>query len=566
MRFSPRSALPLAALALILSLSGCRCGGPEGPAVSLEERVPADVLGLLQVPDTGALQLQLAGLNQRFQVSFPDLQRMVVDARGRLGFDPLDPKTLAPLGLDPKGGLIVAVHPAWVLVGLEVADPALFDKTLRERSAKELPNELVFEETTVAGQPCVVVRPKSPEAAPAVFAYATVGKQMLFVPGKSAADLPVDPVGALGGILATAKERSLAAQPAYRAQSGAVKDKASVTLWLNTVPLAKLAGEKSAAAGKTEEKRFFEGVEKALRGLALGLSISPEGLNLVGKATVEPKQYALMQTHFLSGKPGPDFSKMVGGDAVLFARAAFQPAKVFGFIKGFMPAKQKKELQEYLNAAKAAGFDVEADVLAALSGHMAFAFHNVDLSGGVQRVLARPEGMSPSLIDSATYFQVADKAKLEALLQRVSTGAQEQGLSVEQELREGVQVTTVKQGTVALASWLRKDDLLVVATGTGRADKVIAGLQGKLPALAAAKLDPAATRAASVAGEGGLVLNLRNLMTAFPILGLMVPKAALTLNNLGALSLRVAMDADGMQGELGLSFTPQAQPSPAPVK
>lgn len=548
--------LVLLALALAACGDGCKgcAGGPAEAERPLLERVPTDVLGVLHVPVLQAAMKQAAGLHGRLKTSVPDLQRMTADATARLGFDPLRPETLKELGLDPAGEVLLAVHQGWVLLGLQTADPDVFDAYLRRRIEKEMPGELVFGAADVAGRKAIVVTRKGTTPPETVYAYVTLGERVLIVPARSPADLPVDPLGVLGSLLSVTPERSLARRPSFVAETGAVREGAGALVWINAGPAAQVGIGEATKRGQQEELRFWQGVHKAITGVALGLSASGERVHLATKVSVEPKQYALMKEHFAATGAAPQFGRLVTPEAVVFARGALQPKRAFRFLRAFLPKRQRGEIEEYLAKAKAAGFDLEADLLAALSGHLAFAFHSVDLSGGIQRIMAQPKGVNPSLVDSATYLQLSDPKRMDALLARVATGVQEQGLELAEDTRGEAQVTTLRKAGVAMATWIRHGDLLVLCTGIGRSERVLAQLTGKGEGLRGALLDPAAKRAASERDQAGLVISVRNLMTAFPIIALFVPKAAATLRLLGELALNVSVVEDGARVDLTLGL------------
>jgi len=526
----------------------------------LLERVPTDVLGVFHVPRLDTASKQVAGLHGRLKTSVPDLTRMTADATTRLGFDPLKPETLQPLGLDPAGELMVAVHQGWVLLGLQTADSDRFDTYMKDRIRKETPGELTFGTTEIAGRKAVVVTRKGSAQPETLYAYVHLGNRTLVVPAKSPADLPVDPVGVLATLLSVTPERSLAQKASFMAETKAVSEGAAFVAWVNAGPAAQVGIAEATKRGQQEEVRFWQGVHKAITGAAVSLTLSSDRAQLAAKVSVEPKQYALMQQHFAASGQAPDFGRLVTPEAVLFARGGMEPRRAFRFLKGFLPKRQRRSVEEYLAGAKAAGFDLEADLLAALSGHLAFAFHSVDLSGGVQRIMAKPKAVNPSLVDTATYLQLADPKRMDSLLARVMQGVPQQGLEVDEQTRGDAQVVTLRRAGVAMTTWIRKDDLLVLCTGTGRAERVLAQLTGKGEGLRGALADAAAKRAAGIEDQAGLVLSVRNLMTAFPILAMFVPKAAATLRMLSELALNLTVVPDGVRLDVAVGLPRPAAP------
>ena len=554
-------------LLLALGQEACRDGcappTPEESPGGLLRRVPADVLGLLHMPRGELMLEQLEQLHDRLLPAFPDLRKVVADLKARLGFDPLQPDTMRGIGLDPKGEVLVAANEHWVLIGLTLTDSGDFDTYLRGRFDKEMPGELVFREVKAGKRKAFVVSPVKPDGAPPVFAYVLAGKQVFIVPATSPFERPVDPVAVLSRIFELSETASLRSQAAFKGLVSTVRKGSGALLWLNTQPLAKVGAAQARKQGDKEQERIFLGVQKALRGIALGLQLSKERIHISGRAVVEPGQLVLMKTQFATTGRAPDFGSLAGSDTVLFLRGALNPARALRFLKGFVPGKKRIELEGHLEAAKKAGFDIEAEVSATLTGHMAFSFHRIDLSGGLQRILADPKGLRLGIMDTATYVQLSDPARGDDLLQGLVQAGQHLRLSVDKEEKPGgVLVYTVKREGVVTATWTRKGDMLGISTGTGRAGKVLLALQGKATGLSQVVEAEGPSKALGQEGQAGLYLSFENLLKSFPILFLMAPKAIATLNALRDLHLYLYIVEDGMAGELALSFKPARPAKP----
>lgn len=539
---------------------GCRCGTEgEEPRSSLLSRVPGDALGILLVPRADRLSAQLKGLYDRLLPQFPDLAKMAGDLRNSVGFDWLAPPTMSAIGLDPAGELLVAAYPDWVLLGIGASDPDAFVKHLRDRFERDMPGTLEVRPARAGAQDALLVVPREPAGASPVLGLVATGKQVLVVPGRGPQGQVVDPLDRLTAVLALPAAQAFpAAVPAWPELQAAAGQEPGILLWLNTPPLARQLSEAYRRQGKQDEVRLAEGVGQALTGLVVGLTLSGERLLLAGKGLVESRQYKLMKTHLTASKPAPGFGSLVGNDAVLLLRGTFDPTKTFGLVRSYLPKKLNDELELALAGLRSSGTDPEAELLASLAGNLAFAFYNIDLSAGLGQLLARPDKVSPAIVETATYVQLTDPARARPLLEKAGAALESTGLSVQTEGQGELARGTVRQGEQVLGGWLREGDLLVVVTGAQRLQRVAETLKSQTGGLLQAVQDAEAKKAVSGSGELGAYLSVQNLMRSFPLIALAVPQAAATLNTLGELALDVAADADGVRGALTLTFKPAA--------
>src|SRR6266568_630738 len=128
-----------ATLLAALALLGCaRCGPPPSPP----ERFLAGSTALaVIVPRLGAAQEQAAALLATAG-TFPaaaDLAEALPALRAQLGFDPLQPPGAAEAGLDPEGGLAIALAPGQPpLLVLPARDAGRLEATVARLAADRL--------------------------------------------------------------------------------------------------------------------------------------------------------------------------------------------------------------------------------------------------------------------------------------------------------------------------------------------------------------------------------------------------------------------------------------------
>ncbi len=543
------------ALSMVAGCGRQGCQTQKGETTrSLADMVPKDVQVAIFIPDTSMVLGQLKALKDKLGPQAEFLKDMTEDLE-KLGFDPDNPSTLANIGLDPKGGLVVAGNKDWVFFVLTTKDGNRFEQYVKERSEKDTPGELEFQTVQEGGRSITLVtKAKDGEL---VYAQAQAGSRFLVVPGKNLDDGKVDAKALLTKILSLPKAQSLGAQAAYGQTEARLPKDASVRVWLDVPDLAAIALENIDGASDPKGKRTMERLKKAVLGTTAGLVMSSSGFRFVLESAIEEGQRKLMAQHFAAKRDFPDFAALTGKDVVLFVQAAFHPEKALKLLKDILPKDLERRLTQQLDAAKAAGVDMEADLTKAVSGHVAFAFYNLDMSTGLQGLMGGPNGFDSSLLDTTTLVQFRDSAKGQALMDRMMARMKLVGIEISTSKAGSLVVNEVKRNGLGLASWIVKRDLLAVATGAGRAQKVQDAFEGKTKAtsLAAAPLSKGAKSALSKDKVVGLYLDFKNMVARFPILLMAAGKNAALIGKLQDFyGFAKVVPSLGLEVEIGITL------------
>ncbi len=117
------------------------CGTCQKGPTSIDELIPANARGALVLPRPAELCADLKSLIDKFSAGPVGifLTQALIQLRGRVGFDPLDPEEWKRLGLDGARplGLVITESSQAVLL-LPLADADVFEKSLRERARQWL--------------------------------------------------------------------------------------------------------------------------------------------------------------------------------------------------------------------------------------------------------------------------------------------------------------------------------------------------------------------------------------------------------------------------------------------
>lgn len=117
------------------------CGTCQKGPSSIEELIPANARGALVLPRPAELCADLKALIAKFSAGPVGifLSQAMIQLKGRIGFDPLDPEEWKRLGLDGARPLgLLATESSQAVLLLPLADADVFEKSLRERARQWL--------------------------------------------------------------------------------------------------------------------------------------------------------------------------------------------------------------------------------------------------------------------------------------------------------------------------------------------------------------------------------------------------------------------------------------------
>jgi hypothetical protein len=472
-----RVARPLVALALWLAAASCR---PARDGAPPERFLPGGVELAVVVPEAGRAARELAALHGAAS-RLPGAGKLA-QARGaltaQLGFDPLDPESLADAGVDASRGAALGElargsgHRVALLI-LPVRDAprlqALFARLARERlAAPERSSE------PRSGGSVVVFR-AAPGAPPALaYGISAADRIAVVAPGPAGPD-------AVAEALARAPPDSLAASPSWQAARKALGDRYAATLF--------------APPGSTR----LSGLPWARDGMALGASADARsvrlaaGLLLGGRAA----SFRALAAHGAAGK----VVRRLDPTAPLALRWDGDFAALGERLAPLLPAPDRARLA-------ARGLDAERDVFGLLAP-----------GGGVVLSLSQElslESLSGEelrsdplrLVRFEAVAKVKDEARAREVLERL---AGPPGAGRRARARGGA---PAEEGRIVTPSgeiaWRLSGKRLAVAGGPpGALDALVARLDGRREGGFAAPTPAAA--AALEGGLGGAVLDTRKL-------------------------------------------------------
>ena len=337
----------------LLLLAGCgRCGRPAaGPP---ERWVPASASGAFLVPRLSEAARQAAELHAAVaalpgQEEAGQLRRVVA---AQLGFDPLDPASMAEAGLDPERGLAAA---ALAAPGAEEDQPLLVLPAADEGKVLALVGRLARERlgATAQGQESAGGRPvqvwRRAPGEPALISLAMAEGYALVSAGSGGP-------AAVQAALALDRERSLERSPTWQRARAALGEGGALLLLVPAPPPEAAPGFRSEA-------------------VSVSLSASARSLRLVGAALLGAEEARLRP---LAG-PGPGRAgpSPLAPATVLALRASASPAAAWALaapeLRDERLAEPLGRLLEALEPPIDVGFALSptADLAAALGGRAA---------------------------------------------------------------------------------------------------------------------------------------------------------------------------------------------------
>ncbi len=443
-------------LAFAVAATGCsRCGRVPAQAPDVSRWVPADCELAVVVPSTGALGEKLKVLEGLKVASFLAQLQGFADAPGyaaalvgQLGVDVRSREALAAAGLDPAGGLAVAVlhdrNPYTVLATSDVGKLERFLQGLaRDRlgagvaTSREAGGVKVTEFAAAAGGPARL---------------GFVAKDGIAIIAAESA------VAGLASYAALPEDKALSKSAALAASLSRLP--ASRDLFVYVPPASKLA--EAAPVG----------------GAVVAVALSPEALTLTADlpSTLDPAAAGAFQV-----QPGPDLLPYLPADAVVALRFS-------GDVQGAAPYWATLVGPFLARALDDAKVDVKAEVLANLKPGLVMALAiapEAKLAAGMPALDLRRTNPF-RYVHLSALAEVIDPVKGAATLDRLPALAPRFGAKIDAADRAGQRVflTTYSQGdgvdfalrdnrVVAAAPQLRLDQLL---GRLGKADAPVPGL------------------------------------------------------------------------------------------
>lgn len=465
-----------ATLLAALTLLGCaRCGGP--PLAPPERFLAGSTALAVIVPRLAAAQEQAAALLAT-AATFPaaaDLAEALPALRAQLGFDPLQPPAAAEAGLDPEGGLAVALAPGQPpLLILPARDAGRLAATVARLAGDRL-GARRSEVVSAGGREVVTLRIGG---GPPAVAFLTVGRTVLVTTGP-------DGPARLAAAAALPEASSLLRSPPFAA--------ARAALGPSPVALA-FAPPGSPALAR---------LPLARDGAALGLSGSSSRLAARAALLLPPERGAAWKAALAPAPTAAMELPELPADAFLVARLSGDPAALLRRLLAASPAAAE--------ALARAGLDRERDLLAPLAPGAAAAlvlaptFEVATVSRGAAELGARDPFRAAQL---ALALSVKDEAQARAALERLARAAPALGVRSEPVTRAGRAAYRFTHGAAAVEVALDGRRLLL-GGGPGRLEALLAGAgAGYAPPTEDA-------RAALGPGANGAVLDLGQLVKSF---------------------------------------------------
>jgi hypothetical protein len=438
MRPSRLLALPF----LLLALAACKKAPPP------ERFIADDTQVVLLFPSLDAFAKQTSDALDTI-ATFPGGQAArdaAAVAKSRLGFDLLDPKSMADAGLDPKRGAATGLNlgmdagPRSVLVVLPVSDAKKFAATL-DSLAKD---KLGFPARGVdAGSPEVVTFTHT-EGAPAFLAYAIIEKSAVISMGPEC-------VEQVRKAIAVPKDKSIGGAAGYKAALEAIGPGQGFVYYVGPIP------------------QMQQLMPSFKQGMAVGISAAKDRLALAMGMPLDPGSPYLKvgkaDAGALVAKLDPGAAWVMRSDSDIASTAAEQKKVVMDFAeKASVPDQAKQAI---------------GDAIDSLGGGAAFGLGIVQAPAGTTFEQAPLSFFRGELI-----FGLKDPAKMKGVLAMLSKETEGKLAAASP---DGPWTFTGQGGEAGVAV---EDGRLLVAVGPAGALKALAGRSGttfKAPTATSAK-------------------------------------------------------------------------------
>ena len=543
-----------------------RSGGGTATA-GLLDRIPADATIAVLVPSHRKAIDQVLVLRDRFRQGIPAVDAVLDEGSRRAGFDVTRPESMRELGFDPDGGTAFAAGPDWTAIWLAVSDRAAFERFLADRTQREAGDELEWISKSHGGIDAKALSTKGDEPE-VVLALAFDRGYAVVAANKTMLGEPADPVELLGRLTGVKAEAALGARPAVASAMRRMGESPAAVAWMDLRAATDVAAEVATERKRGRDAEALGRLRGYVNGLMVGLSVGATGVRMPVFAGIAPEKLAEIKAAFTPKAGGPDYGKVVPSDGTLLLSLASNPNGLVDWLRQILLDRERKALDDALADTKAqTGIDVEADMLASLSGHVGFVFHTLDLRQVGQGLLRKldPQAAAAAVVektaavDTSTWIGLSDPAKIEQLVREgvEKLKAGESAWTVEE--TPGKPEWRLVRDEVETAGFAIVGNTLVFTTGTGRLAKVQASLAGDgKAALASSVSVPDGQRGLSPANNLSLFLSVPILFKNFPILNLI--SVVKPLKAVGEVVARLELEADGVEGELLVTLQPPPKP------
>ncbi len=483
-----KSAIVAGFCLLLAGLSGCSdCGKKEKNLLAL---VPADVPGVLVLPDLAQTVRDVSALKDKFSVgplaAFIDQGH--IEMTRILGFDPLDIEDLEKLGLDPARGLaIVPVGEQPVLIAGVSNRKAL--KAEIEGRMKQL---AAAEDSSTAshdGIEVTTISARLGEQTSPRLRYAFVGNYVIM------ASPETDP-GQLARLANLKKEQSLEGSGWFANLKGKTAGKPDVLVVVN--------GTRPEVFGLEVFEPEVQVVSQHVRdGLVLAFSIDSGGIDTRVFLGLDEKSADELNA-FTGGVADAHLERYLPDDTVLAFKARVDVGRLLDGLLG-MDLRFKDDYDQAMAAARrSAGADLEKGTLRNLTGNLVIGL-SLGKADQINRLFSRlspppseapPEaGDAPAAFQLFYWAQIQDAAAWVQVLENILPLATEKsGLTVAKSDVEPLEVIRLSGEELEYPVFLlQKDDLVGGCLGPDCASKAAALVAGKHKALPAA-LSPGTKR------------------------------------------------------------------------
>lgn len=530
--------LLLLCLTIGLCLSCSKCQEKKQAAAGLTGLIPADVAGVVIVPDLAASLQDVNALTAKLAVgpAATFLNQAKLQLTRRLGYDPLDPKAWKKLGVDPSRGLAIVLDHGRELALVGISDRKTFETEVQQRLAA-LANAKLVSTTEVNGVKVTSLGNKVGDNVYAHLHYAFAGDYALLT------GMAGDPA-LLAGCARLPAAGQLGQADWYERLAKKLPAKADLQVLVNG-PRAKKMLERS----DPELARIVD------EGAALAFELapdhtafhafwggSPDVVQKLGQISVDV--------------PDAHLEQKLPADTFMALKVRIDPAKLLATALQADPSARQDYERSFAFAKDTVGVDVEKATVHNLTGN-AVAGLSLGKAAAINRVIASGgEQELESAVRVYLWAQLKDGAAFGAMLQKILDTAADK-LPAEHSKEGPLTVLTFPGRRGMKVHLLHHGDLAGICLGdgcTGQAAALVAGKGKALPSRlseGARKLFDAPSLLVGYFDFGQVVSALSGLDASAFGQGGMAVKMILDMalgavKNLGELTGQLRIEPDGV--------------------
>ncbi len=549
--------LTLAAAAIFPGCGGCGAG--KAPLAF----VPEDAVGALIIPSISGGVKEAKLLLDRFrdqQVVKLAIDQGKAELVNELGFDPENPQTLRPKGINPDGGLVVSLGAdgKTVIAAVSEDDPKAMEKTLRELATKKAGGSAVFQEKEFSGVKVTLLTLQGSDIPRAGWAHV---KKTLVLCGKAKEDKIGEAVAAAAKL-----ERNIKSNKTFNTLSSKI-GKHQVMLFIDGAAARKISAAQTEEKLRTASdwmKKYIREQQEAtdnflayMSGVAFSMRLSTDTVALRTYFAATAEKGKTIQALLKGNGDAPSFGKYIGADALSVSRFSLNPKKLMDLIVETMPPGAKRSFYASMEAfEREAKVSPEKDIVATLSGRFAgaiFAPSADIIKAGPPRGKAGLLKMVP-MVGMAQVSDPAKAAELLAKLERVLVVA---GIEVRTRTEGDRKVYSIEEDGKPVVSWTVAKDVALIGTGD-RVAKTVELIGGKGDAVLG-KIDNSRAKGLLKSEDGALfyysvarTADLINKMELPAEIKAILSNALSTINKFNDVMLDFEVDAEGILGELAV--------------